>query len=138
MYGSRVPVLQRLRLDHAAALLTFEIENRTYFAASVPDRGDDYFANFEARHRKLIAEQDAGLHHFHVLVDAGRQVSGRINLADVNDSTAELGFRIAEAATRTGLASASVEQVCGLAASTYGLGLLRASATIDNAPRVRS
>ncbi|MGV9688018.1 hypothetical protein ACWDUX_02730 [Streptomyces sp. NPDC003444] len=32
-------VLERLRSDHAPALLVFERENRAYFAASVPDRG---------------------------------------------------------------------------------------------------
>jgi hypothetical protein len=43
--------LQLLRADHAQALLGFETENRAYFAASIPDRGDDYFANFYAWHR---------------------------------------------------------------------------------------
>jgi [ribosomal protein S5]-alanine N-acetyltransferase len=38
-------VLQRLRRDHAAALLAFELESRAFFAASIPDRGDDYFAS---------------------------------------------------------------------------------------------
>src|SRR5258708_37671296 len=35
--------LRRVRPEHAAALLAFELENRAYFAASIPDRGDDYF-----------------------------------------------------------------------------------------------
>jgi ribosomal-protein-alanine N-acetyltransferase len=43
--------LQLLRADHAQALLGFETENRAFFAASIPDRGDDYFANFYAWHR---------------------------------------------------------------------------------------
>jgi len=30
-----VPDLQRLRVDHAAAMLAFELENRAYFAATV-------------------------------------------------------------------------------------------------------
>jgi ribosomal-protein-alanine N-acetyltransferase len=64
-----VPELQRLDVHHAAALLRFERENRAYFARSVPDRGDDYFAGFTARHAALLAEQAAGRHHFHVLVD---------------------------------------------------------------------
>ncbi|MEV4065036.1 hypothetical protein [Nonomuraea dietziae] len=40
-----MPELQRLRSDHASALLAFERENRAYFAASIPDRGDAYFAS---------------------------------------------------------------------------------------------
>jgi hypothetical protein len=46
-----MPLIERLRLDHAAAVLVFERENRAYFAASVSDRGDEYFTGFHARHR---------------------------------------------------------------------------------------
>src|SRR5680860_1919039 len=87
-----VPELQRLRADHAWALLAFEQENRTYFAASVPDRGDDYFTRFEARHRDLLAEQAAGLHFFHVLVGTGGEVLGRANLVDVADGSAAVSY----------------------------------------------
>ncbi|MEV6868080.1 GNAT family N-acetyltransferase [Streptosporangium subroseum] len=129
-----MPELQRrLRLDHAPALLAFEQENRVYFAASVPDRGDDYFARFGARHTELLAEQAAGLHHFHVLVDDKGWVLGRVNLVDVADGTAELGYRIAEAAAGRGLATSAVHQVCALAAAEYGLITLRAATTLDNA-----
>ncbi|MGO4759286.1 GNAT family N-acetyltransferase, partial [Streptomyces sp. 2MCAF27] len=38
--------LERLRADHAPALLAFERENRAYFARSIPDRGDSYFTEF--------------------------------------------------------------------------------------------
>ncbi|MGI5485344.1 GNAT family N-acetyltransferase [Microtetraspora malaysiensis] len=125
--------LQLLRADHASALLAFEIENRAYFAASVPDRGDDYFANFAARHEALLAEQEAGLILFHVLVGDDGEVLGRVNLVDVSDGTADLGYRIAEKATGRGLATAGVRQVCDLAVTTYGLTTLRAAAALDNA-----
>lgn len=52
--------MERLRADHASALLAFELENRAYFAASIPDRGDEYFASFPARHEALLVEQEAG------------------------------------------------------------------------------
>ncbi|WP_351229845.1 GNAT family N-acetyltransferase [Streptomyces sp. NPDC002133] len=128
-----MPELQRLRLDHAPALLAFEQENRAYFAASIPDRGDDYFAEFDARHSDLLAEQDAGLHVFHVLVDSGGDILGRVNLIDVADGSAEIGYRIAEKAAGQGLATSAVRQVCVLAASEYGLATLRAVTTRDNA-----
>ncbi|MFE2405604.1 GNAT family N-acetyltransferase, partial [Streptomyces rubiginosohelvolus] len=64
--------ISRLRPDHAEALLAFERENRTYFAASINDRGDAYFAEFTERHRVLLAEHVAGLHHHHqILVGVG-------------------------------------------------------------------
>lgn len=128
-----MPELQRLRHDHTAALLAFEWENRTYFAASISDRGDEYFAHFDERHRELLAEQAAGLHHFHVLVDSDGDVVGRVNLVDVADGSAELGYRIAERVAGQGLATKAVQQVCELAANAYGLRSLRAATTLDNA-----
>ncbi|MEU9253077.1 GNAT family N-acetyltransferase [Streptomyces sp. NPDC048270] len=130
---SAFPRLQRLRDDHAPALLAFERENRAYFAASVPDRGDLYFVRFGERHAALLAEQAAGLHHFHVLVGEGGEVLGRFNLVDVADGSAELGYRMAERAAGRGLATAAVGEVCALAAAEYGLTSLRAVTTLDNA-----
>ncbi|MFB7260321.1 GNAT family N-acetyltransferase [Streptomyces nojiriensis] len=128
-----MPRLQLLRFDHAPALLAFERENRAYFAASVPDRGDRYFADFDERHAALMAEQAAGLCFFHVLVDDGGAVVGRVNLVDVADGSAELGYRIAERATGRGLATAAVREARGLAVTQYGLAALRAVTTLDNA-----
>ena len=127
-----MPSLQLLRFEHAPPLLAFERENRAYFAASVPDRGDTYFAGFEERHRELMAEQEAGLHFFHVLVDDEGQVLGRVNLIDVDEGSAELGYRIAERAAGRGLATAAVREVCALAGAEYGLTTLRAVTTLDN------
>lgn len=126
-------VLERLRPDHAPALLAFERENRTYFAASIPDRGDDYFAGFDARHSELLDEQAAGLHHFHIIGDGTGAVLGRVNLVGVANGSAELGYRIAERAAGRGLATSAVRQVCALARTEYGLGVLRAETTLDNA-----
>ncbi|MFC8592859.1 GNAT family N-acetyltransferase [Streptomyces atroolivaceus] len=124
--------LERLRPDHAPALLSFERENRAYFAASVPDRGDDYFAGFDARHAELLAEQAAGMHHFHILADGDGAVLGRVNLVDVAGGSAELGYRIAERAAGRGLATSGVRRVCELAFTEYGLTSLRARTTVDN------
>ncbi|MFC9246265.1 GNAT family N-acetyltransferase [Streptomyces sp. NPDC057136] len=128
-----MPELQLLRHDHAAALLAFEQENRAYFGASVPDRGDEYFARFDARHSSLLAEQADGLCYFHVLVGDGDEVLGRVNLVDVADGSADLGYRIAEKAAGQGLATTAVRRICVLAATEYGLTALRASTTLDNA-----
>ncbi|MFC8952888.1 GNAT family N-acetyltransferase [Streptomyces sp. NPDC057101] len=125
-------VLERLRSDHAPALLVFERENRGYFAASVPDRGDAYFTHFEERHRALLDEQMAGTIHFHVLVGEGGEILGRFNLVDVADGGAELGYRVAEKATGRGLATAGVREVCRLAREEYGLSRLTAVTTLDN------
>ncbi|MEU1896036.1 GNAT family N-acetyltransferase [Streptomyces pristinaespiralis] len=127
-----MPRLEPLHAGHADALLAFERDNRAYFAAHVPDRGDDYFTHFAARHAALLAEQAAGICRFHVLVDDAGAIVGRVNLVDLVDGGAELGFRIAEKAAGKGLATTAVQQVCTLAATAYGLNTLHAAATVAN------
>jgi [ribosomal protein S5]-alanine N-acetyltransferase len=127
-----VPTIERLRPDHAAALLAFEQENRAYFAATIPDRGDDYFTHFAERHEALLAEQATGACHFHLIVGDGGVILGRVNLLDVTDGEAELGFRIAEKAAGRGLATTSVRKVTRLAATTYRLNSLRAGTSTTN------
>lgn len=125
--------LEPLRAEHAEALLAFERENRAWFARSVPDRGDAYFAEFADRHRALLAEQETGAVRFHVVLGEGGELIGRINLVDVAGGSAELGYRIGERAAGRGVATAAVGQVCRLAAGAYGLGSLTARTTRDNA-----
>lgn len=125
-------MIERLRADHAPALLAFERENRAYFAQSISDRGDDYFTHFADRHRALLAEQTAGVCRFHVITTGTGEILGRVNLVDIADGAAELGFRIAEKATGKGLATASVREVLTLAATDYGLRKIKAAAAAAN------
>jgi [ribosomal protein S5]-alanine N-acetyltransferase len=127
-----MPDLQLLRLDHAPALLAFERENRAYFAASVPDRGDEFFAEFDTRYAQLLEWQAAGTDYLHLLVAEDGEVVGRVNLTEVADGSAELGYRIAQKAAGQGLATAAVRKVRELAATEYGLSRLRARVTQDN------
>jgi ribosomal-protein-alanine N-acetyltransferase len=127
-----MPDLQLVRLDHAPALLAFERENRAYFAAVIPDRGDEFFAEFDARHAQLLASQAAGTDYFYLLVAEGGEVVGRVNLFKVADGSAELGYRIAQKAAGQGLATAAVRKVRELAATEYGLTRLGARVTLDN------
>src|SRR4051794_31149691 len=127
-----MPALQLLRLDHAPALLAFERENRAYFAASVSDRGDEFFAEFDTRYAQLLAGQAAGTDYLHLLVAEGGEVVGRVNLTEVADGTAELGYRIAQKVAGQGLATAAGRKGRELAATKYGLTKLRARITFDN------
>jgi ribosomal-protein-alanine N-acetyltransferase len=127
-----VPELELLAQRHADAVLRFERENREFFARTVPDRGDEYFDGFAARHAMLLAEQEIGACRFHVLVDDAGEVLGRLNLLDLADGEAELGFRVAERATGCGVATDGVRRVCRLAYEDYGLIRLRATAARAN------
>jgi [ribosomal protein S5]-alanine N-acetyltransferase len=56
-----VPELQRLRADHAPAVLAFELANRAYFAAFISDRGDRFFDHFTERYNALLADRAPGI-----------------------------------------------------------------------------
>ncbi|MDT0343550.1 GNAT family N-acetyltransferase [Streptomyces litchfieldiae] len=124
--------LERLNENHAPALLAFERANRAYFTRSIPDRGDAHFADFAAIHRERLAEQDAGTCHFHVILDESGELIGRVNLVDVEEGAAELGYRVGERAAGRGVATAAAREACRLAAAEYGLRELTAVTTLDN------
>jgi len=128
-----VPELQRLRADHAPAVLAFELANRGYFAASISDRGDEFFDQFPDRYRASLAEQEAGRCACYVLVAEDGSVLGRFNLYDLQDGTAKLGYRVAQHVAGRGVATATVRELCGLAAAQHGLRTLRAATSRENA-----
>jgi ribosomal-protein-alanine N-acetyltransferase len=127
-----VPDLQRVRADHGEAILAFELANRAYFAASISDRGDEFFDQFTDRHSGLLAEQEAGNAAFYVLVGEDYSVLGRFNLYDIKDGTAVLGYRVAQHVTGRGVATATVRELCRLAAGEYGLRTIRAATSCEN------
>jgi ribosomal-protein-alanine N-acetyltransferase len=133
-----VPELQRLRAEHAAAVLDFELANRAYFAASISDRGDAFFEHFAAGFQALLAEQHAGVAAYHVLVAEDGSVVGRFNLVFGEDRSAELGCRVAQHAAGRGLATATIRELCGLATAHYGLRTLRAAASLQNVASQRA
>ena len=132
-----MPELKRLDAGDAPAVLAFELVNRAYFAASVSDRGDEFFDQFAGRHGALLAEQEAGTGAFYVLVAEDGSVLGRFNLYDLKDGTARLGYRVAQHAAGRGVATAAVRELCQLAAARHGLRILRAATSHDNAASQR-
>jgi ribosomal-protein-alanine N-acetyltransferase len=128
-----MPELQRLDAGHGPAVLAFELANRAYFAASVSDRGDDFFDRFTDRYNALLAEQEAGMCAFYVLVAEDGSVLGRFNLYDIEDHCANLGYRVAQHVSGRGVATAAVRELCRLAAARHGLRTLRAATAGQNA-----
>jgi ribosomal-protein-alanine N-acetyltransferase len=127
-----VPELQRLRADHAPAVLDFELANRAYFATSISDRGDDYFEHFSEQHDARLAEQEEGLGAYYVLVDEDGSVLGRFNLVLAGDGVGTLGYRVAERVAGRGVATASVRELCSIAASRHGVRTVRAATSHGN------
>ncbi len=128
-----MPELKRLHAGDAPAVLAFELANRAYFAASVSDRGDEFFDQFADRYGALLAEQEAGIGAYYVLVAGDGSVLGRFNLYDFEDGTAVLGYRIAQHVAGRGVATAAVRELCQLAVARHGLRILRAATSRDNA-----
>ena len=128
-----MPELQRLRAGHAPAVLAFELANRAYFAASISDRGDEFYDRFTERHSASLAEQEAGSCAFYVLVAEDGSVLGRFNLYDLEDGTAKLGYRVAQHVAGRGVATATVRELCGIAAAQHGLRTLKAATSRENA-----
>ncbi|HUC21264.1 MAG TPA: GNAT family protein [Streptosporangiaceae bacterium] len=127
-----MPELQQLHADHAPAVLAFELANRAYFSAFISDRGEDFFTQFTERHSALLAEQEAGIGAFYVLVDGDGSVLGRFNLAFAGHGTAKLGYRVAQHVAGRGVATATVRELCRLAAARHGLRTLRAATSSQN------
>jgi ribosomal-protein-alanine N-acetyltransferase len=125
-------VLQRLRSDHEDAVLTFERENRVYFAKSISDRGDLFFERFSEQQRELIAVQESGKGAFYVFVDEHEVVVGRFNLYEIHDETAVVGYRIAERVSGRGVATSGLRHLCRIAREDIGLRMLTAATDNEN------
>jgi ribosomal-protein-alanine N-acetyltransferase len=128
-----MPELELLHSGHAPAVLAFEVANRAYFAASISDRGDEFFDQFTDRYNASLAEQAAGSCAFYVLVAEDGSVLGRFNLYNIEDHAAELGYRVAHQVAGRGVATAAVRELCRVAADRHGLRTLRAAASHGNA-----
>jgi ribosomal-protein-alanine N-acetyltransferase len=102
-------------------------------ASSPFQRGDEFYDRFTERHSALLAEQEAGIGAFHVLVAGDGSVLGRFNLVFAEGGTAKLGYRVAQHVAGRGVATATVRELCGLAAAQYGLRTLRAATSHENA-----
>jgi ribosomal-protein-alanine N-acetyltransferase len=127
-----MPELQPLRDDHEQAVLAFERTNRSYFAASISDRGDEYFEQFNERFTVLLAEQASGIGAYYLLVGDDGSVMGRFNLLFAGDGTAELGYRVAERAAGQGVATSAVRELCTLASEQHGVHTVRAATAQAN------
>jgi [ribosomal protein S5]-alanine N-acetyltransferase len=124
--------LALLQADHAVAVLDFERANRAYFAASISDRGDDFYDQFTERLRLLLADQEAGRGAYYVLVDDDGAVLGRFNLYFTENGVANLGYRVAQHVAGRGVTTATVRELCRLAATRHGLRRLRAATSHGN------
>jgi [ribosomal protein S5]-alanine N-acetyltransferase len=127
-----VPELEPLRAEHAAQLWAFERDNREWFAASISDRGDEYFAHFGERLEALLSDQEAGGGAYYVTVADDGTILGRFNLILDGAGGAVLGYRVAQRAAGRGLATECVRKLCALAGTRHSVGTVTASTSHAN------
>jgi ribosomal-protein-alanine N-acetyltransferase len=132
-----VPELQPVRADHAPSILAFESANRAYFATFISDRGDAFFEHFAEQFAALLADQESGGGAYYVLVDDDGGVLGRFNLIFVEPGVANVGYRLAEDVAGRGVATATLADLCRLAADQHGVRVLRAATSHGNAASQR-
>jgi RimJ/RimL family protein N-acetyltransferase len=113
-------------------MLAFELANRAFFARTIGDRGDAYFAAFSARHARLVAENEAGTSMLFSVRDPEGHVVGRVNIGLREDGSGDLGYRIAAHACGRGYARAAVALALRVAAER-GTLRIHAMTTEDNA-----
>lgn len=121
-----------------AELLRFEADERDHFRRWIPDRGESYY-NLAAVEQSLRSARkwwDAGSDMLHVVVDDRDRLLARVNLVDIADDRAEVGYRVARAATGRGIATAGVTALLATARD-LGLNQVRASTSTKNEASAR-
>jgi len=117
-------------------LLQFELENRRYFAASVSDRGDDYFSNFHTIMADDIEEQKRGECQYYLARNSSGDIVGRVNLRGIgmqaNHRTASLGYRIGQRFCGKGYATRAVSLLCEKAKYELNIHQLKAMVSVQN------
>ena len=105
------------------ALLAFELENRAFFEASIQPRAAQYYSQQGVEQAIDGAIDDAAAGRgFQFLVKSGAgDILGRINLREVGQGSAVLGYRIGAVHVGQGHASAAVRALLAIAFGDLGL-----------------
>lgn len=138
-------------VDYAAELLQFELENRAFFEARINARPSSFYSLEGITKALELAEQDAlaDVGYQYLIVAAqgidsmehdspqntSQNIVGRINLSRVRRAhfhSAELGYRIAQAACGQGFASKAIGLVMAKAFTELQLVRLEATASEIN------
>lgn len=103
------------------ALFEFEMENRYWFEQHVPARPEGYFTFpvFKFYQDKLIEEYKSGLGYFYLAMEDHRRVIGRLNLYNLTEQSAELGYRLSKNCSGNGITTHLVSEIIKIARLTH-------------------
>ncbi|RXJ73266.1 GNAT family N-acetyltransferase [Veronia nyctiphanis] len=102
---------QNLVIEDAKALLAFEEANKAWFAEQIGGRPCHFFRidAIKEHIEELLCLHALGKCLPMVIKSQSGEILGRVNLRDITDRDAELGYRIAKKHIRKGLASLAVK-----------------------------
>ncbi|MGN4125584.1 GNAT family N-acetyltransferase [Lysinibacillus sphaericus] len=128
--------LEKLHVNDAEDLYTFELENRTFFEEMVPTRGDDYYYPeiFKKRHETLLEEQALGTSYFFLIKDKNNSILGRINLVEINkyQKVGHLGYRVGQIHTGKGIANKALKLLLAETQLGQDIKQIKAKTTTNN------
>lgn len=131
-------IIRTLQADDGERLLAFETANRAWFEQHVEARDPAFYsaAGVDAHIADYLDSYAAGVMHPCVLTsDDGAAIIGRANLRRIDRvaGSGEVGYRIAHDEARKGLASQALAHLQELARTRYGLRILNAWISDQNA-----
>jgi len=133
--------IRDLVFTDAENLLEFELENRLWFEQFITPRDDQFFtvAAVQDHIRAYILAKLQNRFHGCVVVDDANKIIARANLREINlkRSTAEIGYRVAEAHAGKGVASFATRHLMALAYDEWKLKQLRGFVSINNVASAR-
>lgn len=129
-------------VSDAPALTALYWANREFLAPWEPLRDAEFYT--ERAQRAVIERQldsyERGLCIPHVILDAGGQIAGRINLNNVVRGafqSCSAGYWVSQSANGRGLATAALGEMTGLAFGAFGLHRVEAATLPHNAASQR-
>ncbi len=131
--------IEQVSIENANEILAFEIENRCFFEATLPSRGNDYYIldNFMNIINEICEEQKNGSLYMNIIRNEFNEVVGRINLFLIKhekyNRAFELGYRIAEKHQGKGYATSSVKALIKIAFKEYEIECIQALTSPKNA-----
>lgn len=122
-----------LAMEHAPELLNFERKNRDWFEQHVTPREEDFYTllGVQTHIAELLLDQTLNKAYSTLLLDRYDNLVGRINLANINQGKAFLGYRLGKQWAKKGLAKKGVKLMIEQARSLK-LTRLVALASVSN------
>ncbi len=122
-----------LHIQHAKPLLEFELSNRDWFESHIAPRATDFYhlTGVQTHIAELLLNQTLGKALPYLIVNQHQTIVGRVNLHNIHDGKAFLGYRVGEKYIGRGVAKSAVSQMINIA-EQHPITQLIAIASVQN------